>query len=125
MAQWPSVNCLNIYSDDLLATPLTIKGGYAQLPEGPGLGITVDEEALARFKMEPPYELPRARQLILIEKPDGRKRYYARIGQCWTDALNGNMPIHEPGSRLVPIPDDGSKEWAELYSLADSDPFFA
>lgn len=124
MAQWPSVNCLNIYSDDLLVKPLEIRGGYAHLPEGPGLGIEVDEDALMRFKMSPPYELPRTRQLILIEWPNGRKRYYAQIQQCWTDATNGNMPIHERGAHLQPIPDDGTKEWADLYHRAEQGPVF-
>ena len=32
-AQWPSVNCLNNYADDLLAAPLTIKGGGVRVPE--------------------------------------------------------------------------------------------
>jgi len=125
MAQWPAVNCLNIYSDDLLATPLTIRGGYAHVPEGPGLGIRVDEDALVHFKMEPPYQLPRIRQLILIEWTDNRKRYYANIHQCWTDALNGNMPIHERGAHLVPIPDNGSKDWTEMYTRAEQGPVFA
>jgi L-alanine-DL-glutamate epimerase-like enolase superfamily enzyme len=125
MAQWPAVNCLNIYSDDLLATPLSIHGGYARLPEGPGLGIAVDEDALVRFKMQPPYQLPRLRQLIRISWTDGHKRYYANIQQCWTEALNGNLPIHEPGAQLEPIPDDGSKEWSEMYARAEREPVFA
>ncbi len=124
MAQWPAVNCLNIYSDDLLTTPLTIQGGYARTPEGPGLGIEVDEEALVRFKMEPPYQLPRIRQLLLIEWPDGRKRYYANISQCWTDAYHGNFPIHERGAHLLPLPDDGTQEWKELYRRAEQAPVF-
>jgi len=124
MAQWPAVNCLNIYSDDLLVTPILIRGGYARLPEGPGLGIEVDEEALDHFKMQPPYQLPRARQLIRVSWPDNRTRYYANIQQTWTDALNGNMPIHERGARLEPLPDDGSSGWADLYSRAEKGPFF-
>ena len=125
LAQWPAVNCLNIYSDDLLATPITIRGGYAQTPEGPGLGIEVDEQALLRFRMEPPYEHARPRQLLRIQWTDGRLRYYNNIHQCWTDALNGNMPIHEHGAHLEPIPDDGSQEWVELYSRAEQGPIFA
>jgi hypothetical protein len=124
MAQWPAVNCLNIYSDDLLVEPICIQGGYARLPEGPGLGIQVDEEALERFKMQPPYEHPRSRQLLLVKWPDGRKRYYANIGQCWTDAQNGNLPIHERGACLEPIPDDGTPEWAELIARAEKGPVF-
>ena len=70
-------NCLSV-----LATPLTIRDGYAQTPEDPGLVIEVDEEALARYRMEPPFEDPPLRLLLALAWPDGRKRYYADIGQC-------------------------------------------
>jgi L-alanine-DL-glutamate epimerase-like enolase superfamily enzyme len=125
-AQWPAVNCMNIYSDDLLATPITIKGGYARTPDGPGLGIEVDEAALVRFTMEPPYEHPPLRLLLAIVWPDGRKRYYADIMQCWRDAQNGNMPIHEDGSRLEYVENDGSTDWDELQRRATVEgPIFA
>lgn len=120
-AQWPAVNCINIYSDDLLATPITIQGGYAQLPQGPGLGIQVDEDALSRFRMEPPYVHPPLQLLLAIVWPDGRKRYYANIQQCWRDAQNGNMPIHEDGARLEYVDDDGSADWQALQARAQTE----
>ena len=49
-AQWPSVNCLNNYADDLLGAPLTIQGGGVRVPEAPGLGITLDEAAIERYR---------------------------------------------------------------------------
>jgi L-alanine-DL-glutamate epimerase-like enolase superfamily enzyme len=125
MAQWPAVNCMNIYSDDLLSEPFVIQGGYAHLPEAPGLGITIDEEALVRFKMEPPYTLPRIHHLLRVELPDGRRRYYNNIGQAWTDAYNGNLPIHSPGARMVPLPDDGTPEWQDLMKRAGNGPVFS
>ena len=125
-AQWPAVNCLNIYQEDLLATPLTIRGGYAATPEGPGLGVEIDEEALSRLRMEPPYEHPPLRLLLALVWPDGRKRYYANIHQCWNDALKGNMPIHETGARLEYVDDDGSPDWEEMQQrAADSGPVFS
>ena len=117
-AQWPAVNCMNIYSDDLLATPITIKGGYAKTPDAPGLGIEIDESALVRFKMEPPYEHPPLRLLLAVRWPNGRTRYYGNIMQCWTDAHNGNMPIHEHGARLEYVQNDGSSDWDQLQSRA-------
>ena len=125
MAQWPAITCLNIYSDDLLAKPIEVHGGYAHLPEGPGLGVEVDEDALARFKMEPPYTYPRIRQLLKVQWQDGRKRYYARIEQLWRDAMDGNMPIHEAGCGLVPIPNDGTPEWRDLFTRAEQGPVFS
>lgn len=125
-AQWPAVNCMNIYSDDLLATPITIKGGYAKTPDAPGLGIEIDEAALVRFKMEPPYEHPPLRLLLAVRWPNGRTRYYGNIMQCWTDAHNGNMPIHEHGARLEYVGNDGSKDWDQLQARAQSEgPIFS
>ncbi|RLT35737.1 MAG: enolase [Chloroflexi bacterium] len=125
-AQWPAVNCMNIYSDDLLATPITIKGGYAKTPDAPGLGIEIDEAALMRFKMEPPYEHPPLRLLLAVRWPNGRTRYYGNIMQCWTDAHNGNMPIHEHGARLEYVANDGSKDWDQLQARAQSEgPIFS
>lgn len=117
-AQWPAVNCMNIYSDDLLVTPITIKGGYAKTPDAPGLGIEIDESALVRFKMEPPYEHPPLRLLLAVRWPNGRSRYYGNIMQCWTDAHNGNMPIHEHGARLEYVENDGSNDWDQLQARA-------
>jgi len=122
MAQWPAVNCLNMYSDDLLTRPLTIKDGYVRVPDGPGLGVDVDEAALMRLKMEPPYEHPKQRHLLAIAWPDGRKRYFANIQQCWTDAYRGNLPIHEHGAHLELVADDGSPDWDTLQTRAQSGP---
>lgn len=121
-AQWPSVNCLNIYADDLLVEPLTITGGYARVPEQPGLGIEIDEAALTRYKMEPPYELPPPRLLLSVVWPGGRVRHYASLKQVWDDGLAGNIPPQERGVRMEVHPDDGSKEWADLYARAERSP---
>jgi len=124
MAQWPAVNCLNNYADDLLTEPLEIAGGYARVPDEPGLGIEVDEAALTKYKMDPPYELPRPRLLMSVIWPGGRVRHYATIRQVWEDAQAGNMPAQEPGVTMKVRRDDGSKEWAELHARAASGPVY-
>ncbi len=123
MAQWPAVNCLNNYADDLLAEPLTIIGGYAQVPEAPGLGVEIDEEALARYRIaEPPYELPKPRLLLTVTWPGGLVRHYADIHQVWDEAFNGSIPAQARGVRMAVTPDDGSPSWAELYARAQLAP---
>ncbi|HEU5015450.1 MAG TPA: mandelate racemase/muconate lactonizing enzyme family protein [Roseiflexaceae bacterium] len=118
-AQWPSVNCLNNYADDLLTEPLTIQGGYLKVPDAPGLGITVDEQALARFRMQPPYEHPAPRLLLSVVWPGGRVMHYANMRpQCWDDFLSGNQPAQERGVTMEVHADDGSPEWADLYARA-------
>ena len=122
MAQWPAVNCLNNYADDLLVEPLQITGGYARVPEAPGLGIEIDQDALTRYRMEPPYELPRPRLLISVTWPGGLVRHYANIHQIWKDANVGNIPVQARGVRMQVRRDDGSKAWGELYERAQLAP---
>ncbi|MEI7772208.1 MAG: mandelate racemase/muconate lactonizing enzyme family protein [Chloroflexales bacterium] len=119
LAQWPSVNCLNNYADDLLAAPLEIRGGYMRVPDGPGLGVEIDEQALVKYRMQPPYEHPRPRLLMSVVWPGGRVMHYATMRpQCWDDFLAGNQPAQERGATMEVYPDDGSPEWAELYERA-------
>lgn len=121
-AQWPSVNCLNNYADDLLAEPLTIQGGFARVPEAPGLGIQVDEEALTRYRMQPPFEFPKPRLLLSVVWQGGRVVHYASLRQCWDDCFKGNQPVQERGVRMEVRADDGSKEWSDLYSRTEQGP---
>ena len=119
LAQWPMVTCLNNYADDLLVTPLAIRGGYVRVPEAPGLGVEIDEAALARYAMAPPYVLPPPRLLLSVVWPGGRVVHYASMRpQCWGDFWAGNQPVHEHGVSMEVRPDDGSPEWAALYARA-------
>lgn len=121
-AQWPSVNCMNNYSDDLLADPLTIAGGFARVPEAPGLGVEIDEAALTRFKMAPPHEYPRPRAILSVVWEGGRVVHYRDMKQVWDDCWAGNQPVQERGVRMETWKDDGSKEWADLYARAKDFP---
>lgn len=124
-AQWPAVNCLNNYADDLIVDPIQVTEGYAHVPAAPGLGIEVDEAALSKYKMEPPYELPRPKLLLSVVWPGNRVRHYANIQQCWTDSFNGNIPVQDRGARMHVRRDDGSKQWAEMMERASIAPFWS
>jgi L-alanine-DL-glutamate epimerase-like enolase superfamily enzyme len=121
-AQWPAVTCLNIYSDDLLAEPLTIQGGLVRVPEGPGLGVEVDESALTRFRMQPPYELAYPRHIMTVSWPGGRLVHYTTMAQCWANFQAGNQPAQDRGARLTVRGDDGTPEFADLYARAAQAP---
>jgi L-alanine-DL-glutamate epimerase-like enolase superfamily enzyme len=122
-AQWPSVNCLNNYSDDLLAESLTIQGGCVRVPDQPGLGVTIDEAALARYRMVPPFEHSQPRLLMSVVWPGGRVMHYARMRpQCWDDFWAGNQPVQERGVTMEVRADDGTREWAELYACTQHGP---
>ena len=38
-------------AEDVTPTPLPVAGGFADVPDAPGLGITVDEEKVRRFQV--------------------------------------------------------------------------
>jgi L-alanine-DL-glutamate epimerase-like enolase superfamily enzyme len=122
-AQWPAVTCLNNYADDLIVDPIAVKGGYMRVPEAPGLGITIDEDALERYRMQPPYSIPKDKHILTVSWPGGRVTHYAHCNeQLWPDCHAGNQPVQEPGVKFEIRNDDGSREWADLYARLQSGP---
>ena len=60
----------NRFIAELLGAPLTVKDGMLDLGDAPGLGIALDEAALARFRLASPHELPEGNHCdILIGPP--------------------------------------------------------
>ncbi|HCL31407.1 MAG TPA: enolase [Candidatus Latescibacteria bacterium] len=122
-AQWPTITCLNNYTDDLLVEPLTIRGGQLRVPEGPGLGVEVDEEALRKYVMEPPYRVPDERHILSVVWPGGRVVHFANMrDHCWPHFMAGNDPAQEPGVQLEIWNDDGTKDWADLNERVQQGP---
>jgi len=39
------------YEDDLLAEPIGVRGGEVRTPDKPGLGVELDEEKVARYRV--------------------------------------------------------------------------
>lgn len=112
------MTCVNIFADDLLAEPITVSGGEAAVPEAPGLGVTVDEDALDRLRMSPPYRVEYPRRLLTVCWPGGRVRHYPDDRRLWADGLAGNLPPQEPGATLTVREDDGTPEWTARYRRA-------
>ena len=54
--------------------------------------------------------------------PGGRVRHYANLRQVWDEGQRGNIPAQERGVRMEVHPDDGSKEWTDLYARAEQAP---
>lgn len=143
-ARWPAITCMNNYSDDLLTDPLTISSGNVVVPVGPGLGVTIDEDALENFRVDPPYDIPERRHLMTVSWPGGRTVTYAHMKRqvplgtpsyshlqygtgvraesarhVWEDFLSGNHPVMARGVRMDVTLDDGSEEFARRYEDAE------
>jgi L-alanine-DL-glutamate epimerase-like enolase superfamily enzyme len=117
-ATWPSVSCHQLYEEDLLSNPIKVVEGSAKVPDGPGLGVDIDEDALSRLRLQEPYEGYDPERLIEVLWPNGAKFYYSSGNQLWKDAQNGNMPVFIKDVLTRVVPNDGADRWRELHSLA-------
>ncbi len=58
-ARLPGVTCHELWEDDLLQSRLEVVGGMMRVPEGPGLGVEVDEAAIRRYQVDPAAPTPK------------------------------------------------------------------
>lgn len=118
-ARWPAVNCHQLYERDCIRETLPVSNGLATVPEGPGLGLTLDEEAIEKFTIPPkPKPFPYPELLLAIRWPSGAATYYNNAAQYWDDFLGSRLPFFPRGVNLERIPNDGSKQWRELFERA-------
>ncbi|MCP3691385.1 MAG: hypothetical protein GY917_04270, partial [Planctomycetaceae bacterium] len=95
------------------------------IPQEPGLGVELDWDAIERFRIEPiakPY--PHPNLLIEVSWPSGLSDDYAHGLQYWDDFMNGRRPVFAPGADMKIIPDDGSDQWRQRYTLAQQKPWW-
>ncbi|WP_339910710.1 mandelate racemase/muconate lactonizing enzyme family protein [Symmachiella dynata] len=118
-ARWPAVNCHQLFERDCVQQSIPVSNGLATVPNEPGLGIDLDEEAIELFRTEPrdkPY--PHPELLIAIRWPAGTTTYYAHTAQFWEDWHAGRLPFFPRGVNLEHIANDGTASWKDLRSRA-------
>lgn len=118
-ARWPSVNCHQLYTHQMITPSISVFNGTAPVPEAPGLGVDLDEEAVARFRIDPiakPYPAPGL--LLAIRWPSGSTSYYSHCQQYWDDFLGGRLPVFAKGVHIERVLDDGTPEWRDLQARA-------
>ena len=122
-ARWPAVTAMNIYADDLLIDPLKISFGFAEVPKKPGLGVDINEDSIAKYRMKPPYRIKSPRKLLIFSFPSGESHDYAGVDHLWRDMWNnGTLPRQGAGTNLEVWNDDGSSEFNKRYIEASSKP---
>ena len=131
-AQWPAVTCMHIWQDDLIVDPLEIADGYARVPEGPGLGVTLDEAAVERLRLPDQTKLPtRPRRLYSVAWPEsrgpGRSGLPIRAGAAkiagfehdlFREFNHGNLPRFAPNIDLQQRDDDKSGAFDKAFAAA-------
>jgi L-alanine-DL-glutamate epimerase-like enolase superfamily enzyme len=125
-ARLPAVTVMNTYADDLIVSPLRIEGGHVEVPTRPGLGVTVDEDALERYRVDDELVVPVPRRLLTVHYGDGRSRSFVNAEQLWDDFTElTTMPVQPPHATLTVIDDDGSAGFASLHERARRHPHWS
>ncbi len=116
-AQWPTITCHELYENSLLTARIPVVGGFARVPEEPGLGVEMDETALSRYRVEQAdHSLPR--RLVRLVRPGEVSVYFATQRQMWEFFELGNQPVDDWGCRTELVDDDGSSDFADLHDRA-------
>ncbi|HJP29650.1 MAG TPA: mandelate racemase/muconate lactonizing enzyme family protein [Candidatus Latescibacteria bacterium] len=109
----PAVTCSHTKEDDLITRELVMQRGFMKVPEGPGLGVELDEDSVARYSSLAPRDWPR--HLSVVTLPGGLKHYYQNLQQAERLMKLGVDEAFAPGVRLDEWEDDGSDEFERLW----------
>ena len=90
-----SIHLDDQYEDDVTPTRIAVAAGVSPVPDGPGLGVEVDEDALAQLAANAKQESRPQRCVGLLHLPDGRRWYttlapdISRLTGCEEGAIRG------------------------------------
>jgi hypothetical protein len=112
-ARWPAIPCINVYEHPLIRG-FEVNGGLAAVPDGPGLGVEIDGDALERYRVEADFKHPERRQIHTIHWPAGGDTHHPDGGYR-QDFLDGKRIGWLPGISLDVRLDDGSDEFDRDY----------
>jgi L-alanine-DL-glutamate epimerase-like enolase superfamily enzyme len=119
------VTATDLWAEDVVSPPFEVAGGTIAVSEEPGLGLTLDREALSKWESVGPPELPRA--LVRVSYR-GMAPIYGRLPVNSLRDRAGGTSAHLGafgGGYDQPVDmdywdDDGSAEFARLWDLTES-----
>lgn len=115
-ARWPSVTGFNVFESTLVMESMDPTLGLLAIPTAPGLGFTIDEEAVERYRVDDDFAVVLPRTVLVFRRPDGATRDYASINHLWQECLDdGTMGVQSPGTRLDIIEDDGTADFESRW----------
>ena len=121
-ARWPAIHCNHMYPTQFVDEPWGVSNGMAEIPDTPGIGVTVNWDVVEEYRIEPkarPY--PHPGLLLRIDWPSGAKSYFTHAQQLWDSFKAGDLPAFVRGVNLVHI-DENTDEWNEYYGRASIAP---
>ena len=115
--QWihePSQCLFRWQTDDVIEEgPFRPKNGVVRVPEGPGLGVEIDEDAVARYGNTPEAAWPR--HFSVVKLPGGVEHNYRSLQQAENLMKLGVDESFAPGVRLLEREDDGSEDFDRIW----------
>ena len=85
-----------------------------KVPEGPGLGVELDEDAVARYRDTPEVKWPR--HYSVVKLPGGVEHCYQSLQQAERLMKLGVDESFAPGARLEECEDDGSEAFDRIWA---------
>jgi L-alanine-DL-glutamate epimerase-like enolase superfamily enzyme len=110
----------DLWLRDVPARPLRPRDGWLPVPDAPGLGVQVDEDALASLAAETPAARPK--RISTVAYPSGVRWHFANEQQRHEAFYFGHLPGFVSGIRLEVRDDDGSRGFADLHTRCEAAP---
>ena len=122
-----SINLDDQYEEDITTEQIPVSEGHSPVPEGPGLGLEVDEGALARLAANEPNVIPK--HVSILHLPGGHKVFTppsTARGNALPDVsrMTGREEGTIRGLRLQLWEDDGSPEFERVYERVQAEGSF-
>ena len=110
------------YEEDIVRQPIVVQEGFARVPEEPGLGLEVDDDALSRLAANPdPYEsIPRG--IGILRLPYGKTLYTISMPNVGRETGTEEGTIR--GIDFELWQDDGSEKFEQLYARLEREGSF-
>jgi len=126
MATLPQVNLCHLWKDDVTVESMPVVKGSVQVPNKPGLGITIDRRKLETYSKIHISRQPRF--LVRMRYHGGPYIYFRRDpdkpGPAMPNLDTGRFPGPVPGYANAVITDfwedDGTSEFQRLWNLTES-----
>jgi L-alanine-DL-glutamate epimerase-like enolase superfamily enzyme len=116
-----TVNLDDQYEEDVTTGRIPVVAGTSPVPDGPGLGVEVDEDALARLAANAPTPVPR--HVAVLHLADGNRIIFPSLSTVDVQAMTGREEGTIRGLRLELWDDDGSAGFQRAHERVQGGPY--
>lgn len=120
-ATLPHITATNAFTHDLLRDPLVMRDGHARVPDGPGLGVEIDDALLAALAVPRGTVFEPTRRIIEFTSGRGTVRHYPDARRMWAAATEDASFLDDTrGASLRLHEDDGTADFDRRYAAVAS-----